>query len=210
MAIGWLFHLDANSYLLVGVPLVVAFQIFVRKKPLASLWVRDAVYFKLDRWGIVLAITIAALPTIQLIQSFKSSALSSHLPVKLWMLCCIGGAFGAAFSLRHFTRETWKSLLFCLATAGLIGCGMMISSALLQKHSIIPTHKKALGGLNDFALYFAVCFVLEEVVFRGAIDSHIHQSSDKHKWLSAIFVSILWGLWHLPTLRLNDVLEHFK
>ena len=37
MAIGWLFHLDANSYLVVGVPLVVVFQLFVRKQPLAKL-----------------------------------------------------------------------------------------------------------------------------------------------------------------------------
>jgi hypothetical protein len=51
MAIGWLFHFDANSYLVAGVPLVVFFQLFVRKKPLATLWVRDAARFRLGVFG---------------------------------------------------------------------------------------------------------------------------------------------------------------
>ena len=51
MAIGWLFHLDANSYLVVGVPLVVHFQLLVRKKPLVTLWIRDAERFRLNLWG---------------------------------------------------------------------------------------------------------------------------------------------------------------
>jgi membrane protease YdiL (CAAX protease family) len=60
--------------------------------------------------------------------------------------------------------------------------------------------------LKQFLLYFAVTFMLEEVAFRGALDSHIYQPpTDGERrggsaWLSAIFVSVLWGIWHLPAL----------
>ena len=53
--------------------------------------------------------------------------------------------------------------------------------------------------------YFTVCFTLEEVAFRGALDSHLYRSpsngrASSSSWLSAIFLSALWGIWHLPTL----------
>ena len=207
MTMGWLFHLEADSYLLIGVPLAAAFQVFVCKKSLVSLWVRDAPRFGLDTLGIVLALAFAVLPAIELIRCFISPGRSSHAPEILWLVCCIGGAFCAAFSLRRFTRETWKSLLFCMATAGVIGCGIMAGAALLRGHSIIPTHEQAVAGLRSLALYFPICFILEEVVFRGAIDSHIHHPGDKRPWLSAIFVSVLWGLWHVPILGGAGILQ---
>jgi membrane protease YdiL (CAAX protease family) len=48
------------------------------------------------------------------------------------------------------------------------------------------------------ALYFPATFLLEEVAFRGALDAHVHHDGDRWGWRSAIFVSALWGLWHLP------------
>ena len=51
MAVGWLFHLDGDSYLVVGVPLVMIFQLVVRKKPLVTLWIRDAESFRLSCFG---------------------------------------------------------------------------------------------------------------------------------------------------------------
>jgi membrane protease YdiL (CAAX protease family) len=200
MALGWVFHLDANRYLLIGVPLVAAFQILIRKSPLVALWIRDVSRFRLNRWGMILALAFAVLPAVDLAQGFKAPDWPSRLPEMLWSVCCIGGAGGAAFALCHFTRETWKSLLFCLGTAGVIGCGIMIGTALLQHRPIIPTALNARVGFSSFLLYFPVCFVLEEVAFRGAIDAHVHQSGDRHPRLSALFVSALWGVWHLPTL----------
>jgi hypothetical protein len=80
MAIGWLFHLDANSYLVVGVPLVVVFQLFVRKKPLVTLWIRDAERFRLNAWGIVLGLCLAVLPAVKLIQTPRLADWPSHTP----------------------------------------------------------------------------------------------------------------------------------
>ena len=55
MAAGWVFHLDANAYLLLGIPLVVLFQLFIARRPLRNLWVRDATTFRLGFIAVVLA-----------------------------------------------------------------------------------------------------------------------------------------------------------
>ena len=61
MICGWLLRLDANVYLLFGVPLLVLFQLGVRRRPLRQLWVRDPEQaLRLDRWGMVLAFHSAA------------------------------------------------------------------------------------------------------------------------------------------------------
>ncbi len=202
MAIGWLCHLDANSYLVVGVPLVVVFQLVVRKKPLVTLWIRDAERFRLNPLGIALGIGLAVLPTVRLVRTFRLASWSSHTPEILWYVCCIIGAFGAAFTFCQFTQQTWKELGFCMLTAGVIGSGIMLLGTLARS---VMLHKPielngaaAMTGIQSFALYVPVCFVLEEVVFRGAIDSHIFQPGDKGQWWTAFFVSTLWGWWHLP------------
>ena len=48
------------------------------------------------------------------------------------------------------------------------------------------------------AIYFPATFVIEEVAFRGALDAHVHHPGDSRGWMSALFVSALWGAWHLP------------
>ena len=48
------------------------------------------------------------------------------------------------------------------------------------------------------ALYFPATFLSEEVAFRGALDSHVHHDGERGDWRSAVLVSALWGLWHLP------------
>ncbi len=212
MAIGWLFHLDANSYLVVGVPLVVIFQLFIRKKPLVALWIRDAERFRLNTLGIVLGFGLAVLPAVKLIQTFRLVDWPSHTPEILWYVCCIIGAFGSAFGFTHFTRQTWKELGFCAGTAGTIGCLTMLLTFLARlavkymHHTPVTfTWSNVLGGLQSFLLYVPVCFVLEEVVFRGAIDSHVFQPGDKGQWWTAFFVSTLWGWWHLPIVDTKGI-----
>ena len=202
MAVGWLFHLDGDSYLVVGVPLVMIFQLVVCKKPLVTLWIRDAESFRLSVLGIILGLGLAILPTVRLIQTCRLASWSSHLPEILWYVCSIVGAFGAAFGFCRFVKQTWKELGFCMLTAGIIGCGMMLLGAfirwaILHKPIVLNGHMAAVG-IGSFILYVPVCFVLEEVVFRGAIDSHVFQPGDKGQWWTAFFVSTLWGWWHLP------------
>jgi len=214
MAIGLVFHLDPNSYLLLVVPLVVVFQLGVRREPLVKLWVRDAVNFRLSAWGILLALGLAAVPAVALARSVHSTPWSIPVPAYhstpraiiawLWLVCCIGGAFGAAFSLCRFTRTQVKALGFCLATAGVIGCTMQVAVALAHKHPMVFTVSKAMSCAQQFLLYFPVCYVLEEVAFRGAIDAHVHHPGEARQWWSAAFVSALWGLWHIGAVPMPD------
>ncbi len=43
-----------------------------------------------------------------------------------------------------------------------------------------------------------VGFVVEEVFFRGGLDTYLHRGEKTTGWLSAIYISALWGVWHLP------------
>ena len=209
MIIGWVFRLGGNSYLVVGVPLVVLFQLLVRRKPLTTLWIRDAGRFRLGPLGIVFGVGMAILPSSQLIQTIRSADRWSHIPEILWYLCCIIGAFGAAFAFCRFSKWTWKELGFCMLTAGVIGCGTMVLGALLRSaisHASVQLNGgSAVTALQSFALYVPVCFVLEEVVFRGAIDSHVFQPGDKGHWWTALFVSTMWGWWHLPIVGVAEM-----
>jgi membrane protease YdiL (CAAX protease family) len=211
MALGWILRLDANSYLLLGVPLVALFQIFIRKKPIVTLWVRDAEHFKLKASGIIIGLCLSVLPAVQLFQAVDSTRWPRHIPEILWLVCCLLGAFCAAFSLSHFTKQTGQTLLFCLATAGVIGCAIMCAGffvrVLMYKHTLAVSSAQLTAGIESFLLYFPVCFILEEVAFRGALDSHVHQSGDPFPWLSAAYVSALWGLWHLPTIPFTGILQ---
>ncbi len=40
--------------------------------------------------------------------------------------------------------------------------------------------------------------MIEEVWFRGVLDSHLHHPGESRGIASAICVSALWGLWHYP------------
>ncbi|WP_040823133.1 CPBP family intramembrane glutamic endopeptidase [Nocardia jiangxiensis] len=59
-------------------------------------------------------------------------------------------------------------------------------------------------GLLTFAesmlLYVPVVFVMEEVFFRGALDSYLHRPGEPVDGCSAVGLSILWALWHLPVM----------
>lgn len=203
MAIGWLFRLDANAYLLIGVPLLWAFQLGIRRQPLATLWLRDQPSFHLNWRGVMISLLLAVIPIIQLVSTFTVASWS----IRLWLLCALVGAVAAGFTLQHFDRTTLRALVYCLATAGLIGSGIMVATALLQQRSVMLTGASVLVGLNQFLLYVPVLFVLEEVAFRGVLDSHIHQLGEAQPWWSAWFVSALWGVWHLPILPIHTLAE---
>jgi membrane protease YdiL (CAAX protease family) len=53
-------------------------------------------------------------------------------------------------------------------------------------------------GVASFFEYIPVLFLLEEVWFRGVLDSHLHHPGEARGIASAIYVSMLWGLWNYP------------
>ena len=116
-------------------------------------------------------------------------------------LAAVGGAVAVAYALRAMRRTTVRQLRFCILTAGAIGIAFNVLHAVglaVRGHS--PLHAEASGvrGLESFLLYVPALFVIEEVFFRGALDAYLHHPDEGTGWVSAFFLSALWGLWHLP------------
>jgi membrane protease YdiL (CAAX protease family) len=123
--------------------------------------------------------------------------------VALWLLCAVAGAIVAAIAITQQPAGATRRGLPSFITAVLIGVAIMAASAFARHHPIGVPLSKLFLLLKQFLLYFVVSFVLEEVAFRSALDSHIYQPrtngpQDGLPWLSAVFVSALWGIWHLP------------
>lgn len=206
IALGWVFHLSVYPYLLIGIPLCIAFQKWVRRQPLARCWVREATALRFDWIALLIAVALLVTPITAAFHTWGRAA----WPLRLYFLCASIGAFGAAFALRRFTATALRSLLACLATAGVFQCSLMVCAAVVRYHfQQRPLALPLSAGVTiakQLLVLFPVCFVMEEVAFRGILDSHIHHSGEngswlsRNSWLSAALLSALWGWWHLPIL----------
>lgn len=194
VVLGILLRLDANQYLLIGVPLTAVFQIFIRRQPIRALWIREAPRFVLDKKGWKWAIVLGITP----VQIIASGLTKGNYTVAFWGVSAVCGAVAAAYAIQNLQRETVRHLLLCAAIAGSIGIAIMVGAFHLR-HGETPSFMTMLQTFGGSSLgYFPVSFILEEVSFRGALDSHLHHPGESHSWASALLVSALWGLWHFP------------
>jgi len=194
MACGWIFRLSNQAYLTLGIPWLVFFQLMVARRPLPQLWVRDSGTFRLDRAGTAWASILMLLPVVVIVR--QHSSWEPMLPV-IW---AVVGAVPAAFALRRQRGKRLLQALPAVAAAILIGLGAFVIFAVHDGSApVFSLNKFPLFGFNSM-LMFPVGFVIEEVVFRGAMDTHVAllASGERRGWLSAVFVSVLWGLWHFP------------
>lgn len=215
VAAGEVLDMSANVYLLSGIPLTAGFQLLVRKRPIKDLWVRGGPGFSLGTVSLRLAIPLAIVPFFHLVVSLlKGQGLGSVA----YALAAIVGAGAAAYALGQFRRETWRYLGLCIATASLIGILLTIDAAWYNASAVHPTglhlRPNVLFGIDSLLLYIPAMFVIEEVAFRGALDSHVRHpggqrgaASTIYGIASALFVSVLWGLWHHPILPNATVLQ---
>lgn len=202
---GFVLRLGSIEYLLLGIPLTIAFQLFVRRQPVRAAWVRTAPPLVLDRYLVVIAVLLAIAPCVSLQSNLRSGAWRAAS----WSLVGVGGALGAAYALRHARRDTLRALLGCVVTAGAIG-SLIMSAALLggvvTGERAVPSLRSVLGdGGRALLLFVPITFALEEVTFRGVLDAHVRPADERGQargaWLSAIALSALWGLWHLPIVK---------
>jgi membrane protease YdiL (CAAX protease family) len=204
IAIGLVLKLAPNTYLFIGIPLTLVFQIFIRKQPIQTLWVREYSKFRLSKWGIIIAAAFIVLPVKIIIQMILHNKI--NVTNILYMLVVITGTLGVAYSISHFTKGTMRCLLLCLATAGILGMGLSIVAAVVHSMNLHnPVQPDLKVGIKSLLLYIPACFIIEEVVFRGLLDSHVHHPGQKKGIWSAIFISALWGLWHIPVVPANGI-----
>jgi membrane protease YdiL (CAAX protease family) len=187
----------AHLYLLVGIPLTVVFQVVLRRQPLRALWVRDAPPIRLGKAGICLALGLMLLPASSLVYGLSRHDMFLSMREALILI----GAVGAAYALRNFRRPMVRLLVLCLVWV--TGLDIVLNVGM---HQVFPEVRPfselswmgALVVIGMTVYYLPVCFVLEEVTFRGALDAHLHKPGEAHGWLTAIIISAIWGLWHLP------------
>ncbi|MEO7943357.1 MAG: hypothetical protein ABIR34_08150 [Marmoricola sp.] len=189
VTLGYLFPLNDQTYLLLGIPLTVGFQLLVRRRPLPELWVRDATRFTLDKRGLVLAAELVAAP------AYFGACVLPGAPWWLigWYLAGFVGAVGAAFALRATTPAAMLGSAALPMTVGVGGMAAVLGGIHIATGT--PVHVLAVLGTvaKYIALYFPVTFALEEVAFRGAFDAHVHHEGEGRGWQSAVFVYALCG-----------------
>lgn len=204
IGLGFAFHLDANVYLLLGIPFTLLFPLVLARRPVRELWVRGTPP-PVDRWVWLMFAALAVLPGLDLAGTV-GDAIASGKPngpdgtVLGYDAAALLGAFVAAWSIRALGRAGWRRVRGCLATAGILGAGMFVGGFLLSGQAAPrPVPWASLGiGLASLLMYVPVVFVLEEVFFRGALDSYLHRDGEPGARWTAALCSALWGLWHLP------------
>lgn len=195
MGIGWALHLGAVAYLLTGIPFTVGFQVLIARRPITWLWVIDASSFHLDRVGIVIALGFAGLPMYA-----AALGLANGRPLDVaYGLVGVAGAVPAAFALRAMDARALTAMIRSILTAGVVAAALFVANRIASTGRPITDLP---GALESFAisllLYIPMVFVIEEVFFRGALDTHARGPLRANDIPSAMFVSLLWGAWHAP------------
>jgi membrane protease YdiL (CAAX protease family) len=194
MAIGFAFRLGAEAYLLLGIPITIAFQVLVVRRPLRSLWLRQAPPLTFTPRSIGAIVVLAIAPAIVAVNGVRDG----ELALFGWGLAGIVGAVGAVYSLRAMDRDTVRSTIRTTLITGAVLVGIMVA------------YRLATGGFNgnltaaistaviSLLTYLPVVFVMEEVLLRGLLDTYLHGSTPGPDRASALYGSALWGIWHLP------------
>lgn len=197
VAAGYLLPIGSNVYLLLGIPLTIGFQLVVRRRPVRELFAAGTDRFRLDGRGAFLTAALAGVPLFFAARSAASGDWSGLG----WYLAATMGALCAAFALRAGgVRSALRSAALPVAVGS---TGMALVYTGIHLATGVPLSVRAIAEslLLYTALYFPATFLLEEVSFRGAIDAHVHHPGERPGLGSAVFVSALWGLWHLPVSR---------
>lgn len=204
MALGWLLRLDPNAYLLLGIPLLLVFQLGVARRPLTELWLKHPPARFITWPGLLAAVPFLIVPVWSAVGDWRLASWA----VRLWYLAAIAGTIPLGATLVRATLKTWRELLGCLLTAGVFYVVMVVAVTFAFHQGKFHVHHDSGRILAKwFLLYLPICFVVEEVFFRGGIDSYVQREGDPYGWATAIIVSCLWGWWHMPTVPMHNVIE---
>ncbi len=199
IAIGFHFRLDANAYLVIGMPVTLLFQLFVARRPLRELWLLKGQEMKWDIWTTLLFAVFLIGPGQAIILGFRRGSWATAV----YGFAAIIGAAGAALAFRVLDKPNLRRVLFLLAATIPIGAFRLFIDSTVGGHGFgnMEIVSRLSTMIQSLLFYIPAVFVAEEVFFRGALDSYLHRSEKKFGWLSAAYVSVLWGLWHLPLVH---------
>lgn len=196
IALGFLLRPGPNAYLLMGIPITAAFQLLVARRSLPELWTRRDRPMRFDRWTLALIASFLIGPAWILVIGLRGG----HTAIAVYGVVAMLGSFVAAGAFRVLRAPEWRQLGWLLAVSVPVAF-----LRLLLDHSLAGagvghlflTRRLLIEG-RSLLFYVPATFVVEEVLFRGALDSYLHRSEHGFGWGSAAYVSVLWGLWHTP------------
>jgi membrane protease YdiL (CAAX protease family) len=194
MALGFAFRLGAEAYLLLGIPITIAFQVLVVRRPLRSLWLRDAPPMRFTRRLIVAIVVLAIAPAVVVATGIRQG----DLALFGWGLAAMVGAVGAVYALRAMDRNAVRSTIWTTLITGGVLVGIMVAYRLATGGFHGNLAAAVTTTVISLLTYLPVIFVVEEVLFRGLLDPYLHGSTPGPDRASALYGSALWGLWHLP------------
>jgi membrane protease YdiL (CAAX protease family) len=196
IGIGFLSHPDANTYLLIGIPITVLFQLLIARRPLRELWLRDGKPMCFDRGTAVWLLLFLIGPVLTIIGGIRSGS----WPIAIYGLIAILGAVGAALAFRVLPPAYLRQLGLLLVLTIPIGLARLFLQRAVAGTGLqeLALGKRFLAEIQSLLFYVPALFIAEEVFFRGALDSYLHAGEPGSGWASAIYISVLWGLWHTP------------
>jgi membrane protease YdiL (CAAX protease family) len=194
MALGFAFGLRAEGYLLLGIPITVAFQLLVVRRPLRALWLRDASPLTFTPRSAIAVGLLSIAPAALIARGVQDG----DLVLAAYGLAAIVGSVGAVYALRALDREAVRSTVQATLINSAILVGVMVVYRLMTGGFNGSVAAAVVTLVISLATYLPVVFVMEEVFFRGLLDTYLHGSSTGPGRASALYGSALWGVWHLP------------
>jgi membrane protease YdiL (CAAX protease family) len=194
IALGFAFRLSAEAYLLLGIPITLGFQILVIRRPLRSLWLRQAPPMRFTPRSMVAIVLLAIAPAVVAAGGIRDG----DLALAGWGLAAMVGAVGAVYAVRAMDRDAVRSTTRTTLITGAVLVGLMVAYRLATGGFNGNLAAAATTAVISLLTYLPVVFVMEEVLFRGLIDPYLHGSTPGPDRGSALYGSALWGLWHLP------------
>ena len=130
IALGFLLHLDVAKYQLLGIPLLLIFQLGIQRQPLRTLWVRSGPPLRLDGGFFILWVLFSVVPAYQVLRTAHADPARAAL-----YGTGIAGAFGLAYALRAMRAENARQLGLCVLTTGSIVL-LPLLLGLLLRHAL--------------------------------------------------------------------------
>jgi membrane protease YdiL (CAAX protease family) len=194
MVLGLALRLSADAYLLLGIPITIAFQAAVARRPLRSLWLRAMPPLVFTPRSLVATTLVAVAPAALALNGLRGGD-----PVRTaYGIAGLVGAVGAVYAMRSMDRKALGATTRAAAIGSAAMVGVMVALRLATggfNGDVVPALAAVVVSL---ATYLPVVFVMEEVLFRGALDPYLAGTDVRPGRASAVFGSALWGLWHLP------------
>lgn len=182
---------------LIGIPLIVIFQLAVARRPLAQLWAFDAVKFRWREtrtWLITAGLVLGCGIPLWLGRAHATAGLTPRLGL---FLLVVAASLPTALALREQrARDLRRAMPWLLAA---IVFRLAWRWAWSGQVTLIAADKW-LDFLTIWWCEAVALFLVDEVAFRGAIDPYLAAAATGkfHAICSAVFGSILWAVWHLP------------